>query len=41
MSDRADGYVTRFGVTYVDYTTQERHPKKSALFLKKVNLSAI
>jgi len=32
----ADGYTTRFGVTYVDYTTQKRHPKDSATFLKKV-----
>ncbi|KAF9447997.1 glycoside hydrolase family 1 protein [Macrolepiota fuliginosa MF-IS2] len=34
----ADGYVTRFGVTYVDYETQERHPKESAKFLVKVRL---
>jgi len=27
----ADGYETRFGVTYVDYEGgQKRHPKKSA-----------
>ena len=27
----AEGYETRFGVTYVDYTGgQKRHPKKSA-----------
>ncbi|OCH93919.1 beta-glucosidase 1A [Obba rivulosa] len=31
----ADGYQTRFGVTYVDYTTQKRYPKDSARFLKK------
>ncbi|KAJ3562816.1 hypothetical protein NP233_g9340 [Leucocoprinus birnbaumii] len=31
----ADGYVTRFGVTYVDYETQERYPKESAKFLVK------
>ncbi|KII91962.1 glycoside hydrolase family 1 protein [Plicaturopsis crispa FD-325 SS-3] len=31
----ADGYVTRFGVTYVDYDTQERVPKESAKFLVK------
>ncbi|KAL4072306.1 glycoside hydrolase family 1 protein [Scleroderma citrinum] len=29
----ADGYVTRFGVTYVDYQTQKRYPKDSAKFL--------
>ncbi|EMD34834.1 glycoside hydrolase family 1 protein [Gelatoporia subvermispora B] len=31
----ADGYQTRFGVTYVDYATQKRYPKDSARFLKK------
>ncbi|KAJ7075330.1 beta-glucosidase [Mycena belliarum] len=31
----ADGYVTRFGITYVDYNTQERIPKDSAYFLVK------
>ncbi|KAJ7070514.1 beta-glucosidase 1B [Mycena amicta] len=31
----ADGYTTRFGVTYIDYNTQERFPKESALFLTK------
>ncbi|KAF4616421.1 hypothetical protein D9613_008476 [Agrocybe pediades] len=31
----ADGYTTRFGVTYIDYETQKRYPKDSALFLKK------
>ncbi|KAF8919779.1 glycoside hydrolase family 1 protein [Mucidula mucida] len=31
----ADGYVTRFGVTYVDYETQERLPKASGKFLVK------
>jgi beta-glucosidase/6-phospho-beta-glucosidase/beta-galactosidase len=34
---RADGYITRFGVTYVDYKTQERYPKESAKFLVKVS----
>jgi len=29
----ADGYETRFGVTYVDYKTQRRYPKASAKFL--------
>ncbi|KAI0062715.1 beta-glucosidase 1A [Artomyces pyxidatus] len=29
----ADGYTTRFGVTYVDFATQERTPKDSAIFL--------
>ncbi|KAG2123266.1 glycoside hydrolase family 1 protein [Suillus clintonianus] len=31
----ADGYITRFGVTYVDYETQQRYPKNSAKFLVK------
>ncbi|KAG8798749.1 Beta-glucosidase 1B [Serendipita sp. 398] len=31
----ADGYGTRFGVTYVDYQTQKRYPKESAKFLIK------
>ncbi|KAF8146455.1 glycoside hydrolase family 1 protein [Mycena galopus ATCC 62051] len=31
----ADGYITRFGVTYVDYNTQERLPKDSANFIIK------
>ncbi|KAH9477721.1 Beta-glucosidase 1B [Psilocybe cubensis] len=31
----ADGYTTRFGVTYIDYDTQVRYPKDSAWFLKK------
>ncbi|KAF8991974.1 beta-glucosidase [Cyathus striatus] len=31
----ADGYSTRFGVTYVDYATQKRYPKESAKFLTK------
>ncbi|KAJ7201187.1 glycoside hydrolase family 1 protein [Mycena haematopus] len=31
----ADGYTTRFGVTYVDYNTQERLPKDSAKFIVK------
>ncbi|QRV84762.1 glycoside hydrolase family 1 protein [Ceratobasidium sp. AG-Ba] len=31
----ADGYGTRFGVTYVDYNTQKRYPKDSAKFLIK------
>jgi len=25
----ADGYSKRFGITYVDYTTQTRYPKDS------------
>ena len=37
--DRADGYTTRFGVTYVDYKTQKRYPKDSARFLTKVCFS--
>lgn len=32
----ADGYETRFGVTYVDYETQKRFPKDSGKFLAKV-----
>lgn len=33
----AEGYETRFGVTYVDYANgQKRYPKKSALELKKI-----
>ncbi|KAK0229748.1 glycoside hydrolase family 1 protein [Armillaria nabsnona] len=31
----ADGYLTRFGVTYVDYNTQQRFPKESAKELVK------
>ncbi|KAF9476097.1 beta-glucosidase [Pholiota conissans] len=31
----ADGYSTRFGVTYVDYETQKRYPKASARWLIK------
>ncbi|KAF7302934.1 Glycoside hydrolase family 1 protein [Mycena kentingensis (nom. inval.)] len=32
----ADGYTTRFGVTYVDYAdAQKRYPKQSALFVKE------
>ncbi|KAG9019152.1 Beta-glucosidase 1B [Tulasnella sp. 427] len=29
----ADGYGTRFGVTYVNYKTQERIPKKSSIYV--------
>jgi beta-glucosidase len=36
-SFRADGYSTRFGVTYVDYKTQKRYPKESAKFLIRVS----
>ncbi len=35
---RADGYDTRFGVTYVDLATQRRTTKSSYDFLKKVRL---
>jgi len=31
----ADGYTTRFGVTYVDYETQKRYPKESGNFVSK------
>lgn len=33
----ADGYITRFGLTYVDYDTQKRYPKDSAKFLTQVS----
>jgi len=32
----ADGYEKRFGITYVDFTTQKRTPKLSAAFYKEV-----
>jgi beta-glucosidase len=32
----AEGYTQRWGIVAVDYKTQERHPKKSAAFLKSV-----
>jgi beta-glucosidase len=32
----ADGYTNRFGLHYVDYTTQKRTPKLSAAFYKEV-----
>jgi len=32
----ADGYSSRFGITYVNYTTQERHLKGSAVWLRSV-----
>lgn len=33
----AEGYETRFGVTYVDYENgQKRYPKKSAMEMKKI-----
>ncbi|THG95264.1 hypothetical protein EW026_g6363 [Hermanssonia centrifuga] len=35
----ADGYVTRFGVTYVDYETQKRYPKDSGKFLSQASSS--
>ncbi|KAI0073536.1 beta-glucosidase 1B [Panus rudis PR-1116 ss-1] len=31
----ADGYVTRFGCTYVDYNTQKRYPKDSGKFVSQ------
>ncbi|ORY56435.1 glycoside hydrolase family 1 protein [Leucosporidium creatinivorum] len=31
----AEGYIPRFGVVYVDYTTQKRTPKRSAHFIKQ------
>ena len=30
---QTEGYTSRFGITYVDYATQERHPKASAKWL--------
>jgi beta-glucosidase len=32
----ADGYSNRFGLHYVDYTTQRRMPKLSAAFYREV-----
>jgi beta-glucosidase len=32
----AYGYVKRFGIIRVDYETQQRTPKASALYLKKL-----
>ncbi len=32
----ADGYEKRFGITYVDFTTQKRTPKLSSYFYKNV-----
>ncbi len=32
----ADGYEKRFGITYVDFSTQKRTPKLSAAFYKQV-----
>lgn len=32
----AEGYTKRFGIVYVDYKTQKRTPKKSALWYKEV-----
>lgn len=33
----AEGYETRFGVTYVDYENgQKRYPKKSAMEMKNI-----
>ncbi len=32
----ADGYNLRFGLYYVDYATQKRYPKLSAMFYKEV-----
>jgi beta-glucosidase len=32
----ADGYTNRFGLHYVDYTTQKRTPKLSAAFYREV-----
>jgi beta-glucosidase len=32
----AYGYVKRFGIVRVDYDTQVRTPKQSALYLKEI-----
>ena len=32
----ADGYATRFGLVHVDYATQKRTPKLSAVFYREV-----
>jgi beta-glucosidase len=32
----ADGYRVRFGLVYVDYATQTRLPKSSALWFSRV-----
>ncbi|HEX2914760.1 MAG TPA: GH1 family beta-glucosidase [Chloroflexia bacterium] len=32
----AEGYRARFGIVYVDYTTQKRYPKRSALWYRDV-----
>jgi beta-glucosidase len=32
----ADGYSKRFGAVYVDYLTQDRIPKSSAYWLRRV-----
>jgi beta-glucosidase len=31
----ASGYAKRFGIVYVDYTTQERHLKDSAIWYQR------
>jgi beta-glucosidase/6-phospho-beta-glucosidase/beta-galactosidase len=32
----SDGYGVRFGVTFTDYKTLKRTPKKSAMLLKQI-----
>jgi beta-glucosidase len=32
----AEGYLKRFGIVYVDYETQQRTPKLSAQWYRKV-----
>ena len=37
----SNGYEKRYGLFYVDFETQERYPKKSAHWYKKVAESQI
>jgi beta-glucosidase len=30
----AEGYAKRFGIVYVDFATQQRTPKRSALYMR-------
>lgn len=35
----SEGYIPRFGVTYVDFATGKRYPKRSALEITKASSS--